>query len=280
MPIVTEHTTSGRASVLNRPSHELVLSVLEVSGVDTPAERAAAVTAALASPLCPVTVDGLPRQDIRAEPLGDAAGSWRVIVTYQSADSSPGGGPIVVDQVETTFSTGGGSARVRTGVESISDTASTAHGGTAPSYGAQINVTDQGTQGIDVIAPRHVERYTKGFAAAAITNAYKRTIAGLTGKTNDATWNGWNAGEALFLGATQTQSDGTGVRVQFEFEIRPDTTVELEGFGSPISVGGHDVIWTRSNASESGTPKRVVQVPESAHVVRVYERGDFGDLDL
>jgi hypothetical protein len=279
MATVVEFTQSGRGQSGRRPYEELVYTVYGADTTGTTvAERADAVAAVAAA--APTTASGLPRDTLEAVPLAGVSGAWRVTVRYSSPDSIAGGGAIVADAVTVEWDTTGATARVRSGVASISDTFATGFAGTAPSYGADVNVTDQGPQGVDVVASRLIMRLKKGFATADVTTAYMRTVAGLTGKTNDATFYGHAQGEALFLGATTLREDGTNTELQYQFSIRPNADVTLAGFGSAITVAGHNYLWTRSRMAESGTPVRLVPQVESAHVVQVYEQGDFDGLDL
>ena len=115
------------------------------------------------------------------------------------------------DDQQLSFKTGGGTQKI------IRSLGTTRYGPKAPDMGGLINVTANGVEGVEVHVPTLEFTIRRGFALDFVTNDYVKMLAGLTGSVNDDEFNGFAAGEVLFLGAEGTQSGGDPWQITFSF---------------------------------------------------------------
>jgi len=65
-----------------------------------------------------------------------------------------------------------------------------------------IGVTDTGVEGVEIVVPVYNFSETHYLPDGQVTQGYKLTLFGLTGKVNNGSFRGFAAGEVLFLGAS------------------------------------------------------------------------------
>jgi len=134
--------------------------------------------------------------------------------------------------------------------------------------------------GVDVPTADLRETYTINMKRSAITNAYKRTVADLTGKVNAYGFRGYKIGEVLFVGASYSAplKGKEDIQVTFNFRI---SLGETNAVISGTTVGakeGWEYVWARSeveNDTTNNTPKVVVN---GIYKSRVVHYGDFALL--
>ena len=139
--------------------------------------------------------------------------------------------------------------------------------------------------GVDVPTADLRESYTINMKRSAITNAFKRTVADLTGKVNAYGFRGYKIGEVLFVGASYSAplKGKDDIQVKFDFRI---SLKETNAIISGTTVGekeGWEYVWARSevqnetdqNSPDFGAPKVVVN---GIYKSRVVEYGDFALL--
>lgn len=101
----------------------------------------------------------------------------------------------------------------------------------------------------------------------------------LTGKTNDAAWRGFAAGEVLFQGVSGSYRSGDDVvELTFRFAASPNRTNINVGGITVSSKKGWDYMWVRYADNVDGD--NIVKQPVAVYVERVYEEGDFGGLGI
>jgi hypothetical protein len=223
----------------------------------------------------------LARDTVTVEPLyADAnasGGVWRGIAEYRVFVRPV---PAASGDSFYNFDTGGGSQHVTQSLGTMNSYAPT--GGTAATGHGAINTRwNNGSptvDGVDIIAPEYKFSETHYFADENITAAYKGIVFGLTGKMNNASFKGTDAGECLFLGASGQKRGSADWEITFNFGALPNKTNIAVG---DITVGtklGWDYMWVEYEADVSQTS--LVQKPKNVHVERVYEFGDFSTLNI
>lgn len=269
MPIiVTEKFESRRSTKGDNPSAELVYTVRGTN--DDLAARSAAEAES------PDTYDGLPRQTVSVEPVGFEL--WEATARYAQAQ---GGGFPQSGESVFSFDTGGGTQHITQSKQTISSHA--APGATAPDFKGAIGVTADGVEGVDITVPVYQFSETHYLPDSAVTQGYKATLFGLTGKVNNSAWKGFNAGEVLFLGATGSRRGTTSDsdwEITFRFAASPNATGIAVGPIGGISKRGWEYLWVRYADAEDAGSQAIVKRPVAAYVERVYDEGAFSALGI
>jgi hypothetical protein len=198
---------------------------------------------------------------------------WLVTVNYGFSQSGN------TNQTEYSFDTGGGSMKVTQTPSSLTINKYAKSGTTAPDFKGAIGVDDNSVNGCDIVVPAYSFSMTKSMAASAVNNTYKAYLFNLTGKVNHATWNGYNQGEALFLGASGSKHGRSGNwEIAYKFSCNPNKTGIQIGDITGIAKKGWEYLWVRY---EKGVDQNVlVQTPAAVYVHQVYEYGDFSLLGV
>lgn len=272
MPIeVFEKFESRRSTKANQGSQSFAELGYIVRGTDDDIEARNSAQA-----FSPDTYDGLPRQAIQIEPLGPQM--WDVAVRYGQTSSAA---PIPPGESSFTFETGGGSQRITQSLQTVSSYA--APGAVAPDFGGAIGVAADGPEGVDITVPIYQFSETHYFENSQVTSAYKGVIFGCTGKTNDAPFKGFAAGEVLFLGATGAKR-GAGPdddwEITFRFAASPNKTNMTIGSIVGVDKKGWEYLWVRYADAEDSGSGAIVKRPIAAYVERVYDAADFGALGI
>ncbi len=267
MPITVAEKFLSRPSTRgDNPQTELAYII---SGTDDDlAARSALASAA------PLTYDGLSRQTIQLDPLGD--GLWEGSAHYGSTASQQ----LQPGESSFAFDTGGGTQHI---TQSISTVASYAASGTPPDFQGAIGVTQDNVEGVDITVPIYQFSETHYLSHSVVTPTYRGTLFALTGKVNNASFKGLSAGECLFLGASGSRR-GTGSdddwEITFRFAASPNATGLTIGDITSINKGGWDYMWVRYQDAEDDTAKALIKKPVAVYVEKVYERANFADLGI
>jgi len=226
----------------------------------------------------PATYDGKPLNSYTAEPV-DETGPDTELWTIEAEYSSPRGGLVIpVGGSASSFDTTGGTRRL---LQSIKTQNSYALPGlTAPNFQGAIGVSDQGVEGVDIIAPIFTFQEIRAELDATVDAAFKAIIFGLTGRVNLTTWNGYEDGEVLFLGATGVQRGDDEWEIVYRFAASPNATDLTVGGIEDISKAGHDYLWALYRDEVDTDANQLVKVPYAVFVERVYERGEFSALSV
>jgi hypothetical protein len=210
-------------------------------------------------------------------------GGWFATVTYGVFQLKKF--PLVGEKYYN-FETGGGTQHVMFG---YSSTCYPAAGKATKDLKAAINISGWPPEvhGTDIIVPVFHWSETWYKTASSVNTAYQAALYGATGKTNIASFKGFNAGECLFLGASGSQRSGQGsygnvsaaddFEITFKFASSPNIS-NLQICGGAITItsaNGWDYIWVRTAPGNDGLP-----TPSEAHVVEVYQSTDFSVLGI
>jgi hypothetical protein len=215
--------------------------------------------------------------EIRATPE-EGHTHWLADVTYGSVTF---GGSTVppTSGTEESFDTTGGTTRIYQSITTVNVESTLA---AVPLFAGAIGLDSEGNaEGVDIVTPRYTFELRKTFAAATVNSAFKKNIATLTGKVNDATFKGFDAGEVLFMGARGTQNPTDGVwDIAFSFAVSPNQTGVTVGSIPTFDKKGWDYLWVQYAPTPDGSSNRMNLTPESAIVEQVYEYADFSTLGV
>ncbi len=247
---------------------------IEGSGTDD------AVKSALAAQ-SPTTYGGLVRDTYSAKEEGN--GLWIGEVRYVSA-SMQKREPQPVGSVRETFNTGGGTQHITQARETKMVYASGDFPVSMSDTNGAIGVTLEGeVQGCDVTVPAYNFTRRKVFQPGDVDNDCKAIIYALTGTVNDDEFEGFAAGEVLFLGAEGSDRDDGRYEINFNFSAKPNRTDVSVGDIEGIEYNGWDYVWILYAPKENDDTKLVMKKPVGVWVERVYDEGDFdglGDLSV
>lgn len=149
----------------------------------------------------------------------------------------------------------------------------TAFGTTPPAMGTVINWNGQAADGIDIVGPKLQFTIRKRKAGSLITLAYVNTLVSLTGKTNNAVFLGFAAGELLFLGADGQQVRGGDTEITFSFAASINAASATVNGVSVTDIKGHDYVWTYYEPATANTPS-----VKGVYRATLYDSGDFSLL--
>ena len=140
---------------------------------------------------------------------------------------------------------------------------------------------DSAITGVDILVPTLRESYTKNIKISKLTNAFRRKIAGLTGKINSKSFKGWDRGEVLFLGCSFSAPvrGAEKIIVTFNFAIQlNEENAEIQG--TKFRKDGWTYVWSIAGTNiDPGmtTPQNKVT---GIYGSQVYQYADFGALGL
>ena len=258
---IAEKIGSGELSSGDNPGAQLVYLI---SGTSSEAAALAEL-----QDTAPDPHEGLARKGCSVEPYGEVAGMWEGTATYAAPEE------VQQEVGESTyrFSTGGGSQHITASRGTTKYPAAT-----APDYKNAIGVTKDGVEGVDILVPKFEWSETHTIAAASVTTAYITIIRKLTGKTNNAAWQGYAAGEVLFLGAEGSKRGDGDWDITFNFAAGENVTGITVGGITGIDKKAWEYIWIRFKDVEDTAKKMIVKQAEAVYVEKVYEEGDLSTL--
>lgn len=246
------------------------------------ASETAAVAAVHADPACPSYISSLPRDNnaTQAEEItpsvdpGDLdTTDWRVVVNWGLSGGSPQTG------LNYSFSIGGGSYH-RNYAESQTAYDPPRGGLTAPSVGLAINFDGDEVHGVSVPAQPSMEFTIEAKKTASdVDNAYLTTVSDLVYKTNSATFEGWAAGEVLFMGLTGSRTGDDEFTLNYKFGRNPNKTGQTVAGATAVAYNGWDYVWVRWEKTDEGD-NGIGSRAEGVYVAVVHESGSFAGLGL
>jgi hypothetical protein len=133
---------------------------------------------------------------------------------------------------------------------------------------------------VDITVPVYNFSETHILANATVTNTYKGKLAALTGKTNNAAFKGFAAGECLFLFASGSKRGKGDWEISFRFAASPNKTGLTVGDITGIAKKGWEYLWVRYEDSVDVTAKALVKKPLAVYIEKVYDEGSFADLAI
>ncbi len=262
MPVTIVEKFDSRESTVGIESPNIDLLYV-VQGTDDDSVVKATVEATM-----PAIYSGLVFQDYHITPLG--AGVWEVSVRYGKKEPKDTG------ESQFSFDTGGGTTHITQSLQTIAKYAPA--GKTAPDFKGAIGVTQDSVEGTDVTIPVYNFTETHYIAAALVTGAYKATLFSLTGRTNNAPFKGFAAGEVLFLGASGSLRGEDDWEITFRFAASANVTGLTIGDIVGVDKKGWEYLWVRYADAEDQNV--LVKKPIAVYVERVYEEGDFSLLGI
>lgn len=146
-----------------------------------------------------------------------------------------------------------------------------------PDYRGAIGVSRNGVAGTDITIPRGEFTLTRQFEFFDLSDI--AVVMGLTGKTNNAPFLGFNTGELLFLGGSGAPNSEGQARVVYKFAGNANLG-EFELCENLVIPGkkAWEYIWVYYGEEvENG---RIISSPTAAYVERVYDEGDFSLLGI
>jgi hypothetical protein len=219
--------------------------------------------------VAPALYDGLQLASISRTRIADEA--WEFTLAYANVPA-PGG-------YEVTIDTTGGTVRV---TEAFAASVFQGAGMTPLTHGTAINVSDGKVEGVDrvigALKLNIVAKIAKKWVTDPIT--YAKTIANLTGFTNNAPYLGFATGELLFLGASGQIISSSDPTLTFTFEASPNVTGGQIGPITGITKAGHDYLWVDYQREKDANSKRDILVPRAVYVDRLYNAADFSPLQI
>lgn len=220
---------------------------------------------------------GLPTMRLRAEQysvsfLGDNA--WQVTIQYEKNGADDGNEPL---KRARSFDTSGGTQHI------TQAHAETIFGG-GPSYENAIGVDDNAVNGVDIVVPALQWQESYDVPNQYITNAYIKSVAGVTGTVNNSSFRGFAAGEVLFVGCAGSQEwdddKGRGPwSLSYRFVASQNVTGQSVGTLS-VNKKGHEYLWVVYKNENDSETVSMVKKPKYAYVNKVYRDGDFSLLGI
>lgn len=134
--------------------------------------------------------------------------------------------------------------------------------------------------GVDVPTADMRESYTITMKRSAITRQFKRDIAFLTGRVNRYEFQGYYAGEVLFVGASYSSKlkSKEDIEVTFNFRINLKETNAVISGTTVGAKDGWDYVWARSEVQNDTTTNKPKVVINGIYKSRVVLDGDFALL--
>lgn len=199
------------------------------------------------------------RQDVRVSAVGYDL--WDVEVPYGKLDKTTG-------QYRFSFNTTGGTVRI---TQAKSHIATFPAGG--PDHGGAIDVDGREVKGADIVIPALKLSYTFRHPLGIVNEALAVRLARITGQVNSATWHGFLAGEALFLGCNGSGGTDTESEVTYEIACSQNLTSATIGGITGVNKKGWEISWVSfADAVDGGKP---VREAEYIYVERVYDTFNF-----
>lgn len=204
-----------------------------------------------------------------------APDTWRCEMRYRAFElPAPG-------DIEISFDTEGGTARVTQALAHLSDHAPS--GETPANFYGAINVTDSGVEGTDIEVPAFNFEYHVTFTAASVTQTYATTLGLMTKSVNQSLWHGFAAGTVFFRGVSSPKIKKSAPTADLVFKFRYEPVDSARTDANSISLpdrNGHDVLWYSQRRDVDTSAERLTHRSVSAHIDRVYSYANFSTLNL
>jgi PKD repeat protein len=144
-----------------------------------------------------------------------------------------------------------------------------------PNYNQAIGVTKDRVEGTDKFVPKF--EFSITVKTYPVTLEFLRTVRSIVGKTNDAAWRGFAAGELLYMGMTGQCEPNNFWTLTHKFAAGENLTVQVTP-DLKIDKGAWEYLWcTYQQTVLNGV---ALQVPRAAYVEKIYDSADFNTLRL
>ncbi len=180
------------------------------------------------------------------------------------------------------FDTTGGTVKIYTSKATAKYNAS---GRTAPDFksaiGVKVTGKDAEPEGVEIVTPGLKLTAKYKWPKDTIDIAYVKTVAGLTGFTNNAPWYSFAQGELLFLGCSGEIATGVPTEIEYHYLASSNATGLSIGTAiTGIAKKGHEYLWVCFEADSDGSAQKLIQQPLGAYVERVYGEADFEEFGI
>jgi hypothetical protein len=220
--------------------------------------------------IAPTGFDNLPRLSYGVEPIAPML--WLGFSRYGKRTVSETG----VKQYQ--FDTGGGTQHITQSLSTVQRYGRT--GFIAPNFLGAIGVSQGSVEGVDIVVPVYNFSEVNYESDSQVDAAYRQILFNLTGKVNNNTWNGYAAGEVLFLGAAGSMRAGGDWEITYRFAASPNLSGLNVGDITGIAKQGWQYMWVQYIDEEDSTAKSLIKRPWSVHIEQVYPYGDFSGLHV
>jgi hypothetical protein len=200
---------------------------------------------------CPLEYEGLTRVSVELEPIDPdeetATGAWKVTARYSGQQIVQLGGEgdfafeISGQTVHVTHS------KATVAVKTIPDYTPKNYKGAVGVSGPPGDIT---IEGADVETRAFTWSETHRLSASTVTWAYRRQLAALYGKVNNASFRGWPAYEVKFLGASGSKRGRDEWEITFRFAQSPNVSGGSIGDITGIDKKGWEYVWVRFEEME------------------------------
>lgn len=239
-------------------------------GSDDAADIAAEAVSAI-----PSTVNGFGRQPLRYRHLG--AEIWMVSARWATGTEQP---PPPIQQTDGwvyEYDTGETSIHRTHSIDTVDSGACTGFA-TVPDQGNAVNVSTDGVAGFDIPVSDGRLMRRRIMDKDDVSASWLRSMQQLAFSTNDGTWEGWSAGEALYRKTRYSDRlDGT-VEIVQEFSVGANVSSTFYG-ATGIAKNAHEYLWVLTETIEDPTAKTLVSTPRAVYVERVFPELDFDALE-
>jgi len=221
------------------------------------------------------TYSNLVVQSYSVDPIPGVTNLHRGVVRYGFPDSERTQEPKDTNEEEQSFDTTGRTAHI---TDALDQVIYDLGGSKAAPVTSAINIGIDGqVEGIDVVIPTLRWQIKRYHPDADVTNAYIRDLAELTGRTNDATFRGFEPEEVLYLGVSGNQRGrgDWGLTHYFEAAASSQYGQHLVSF---TKKGWHHV-WTYFTEKD-GANNTIETEAIGVYDAQIYPTGDFSKIKL
>jgi hypothetical protein len=265
----------------------------ELEGAETVLNTVEEMQTYLLTSVAPSSYTGLPRGSAVSRTTNDGM-VWTFVVPYGFAAI------IQSPSTRRRVQIGGRTETIKTSLATVGQYGNILPadvdpaGVASPMFSGQINVQQDGTvNGLSIVVSSLDFTITieKTFANEAERTDYEYAVYSCSGRVNDATFEGFSAGEVLLKGGSGEQLDEDGLRFRWtlEFSYSQNVTgLTLPGLKDETAVPheidkkGWEYLWTRTSGGTvviDGKTKATSKI-DAALVEKVYELADFTLLEI
>jgi len=161
--------------------------------------------------------------------------------------------------------------------------------GPSPDVGNAIGVGERGVDGVEIIVPSVRFSVDWIYPGDTVNPTFRRIIADLVGKINDAPAFGYSTGEVLLAGASleeRVRPQDSVWDARFDFLVSRDATFEYPpglvpaGDPDPIPKPGWSFLWVQYQSKPSGASGVDKPQAVAVYVAETYEQADFTQLQI
>lgn len=219
----------------------------------------------------PATFRGMTRQSYQIKQIGPDI--WEAGVKYDRRETREAG------THTTAFDTTGGTQHVNYSLFT-SVLGTTAGVAESADFKRAINVTKDGIDGTDIIAPQLQLVETHYLADTTVTDEYVKRVRDFTGTVNNAAWRGWEEGEVLFMGARGAKRGTEDWEITFTFNLGKNQTGLTIAGSTPFDKKAWEYLWVYYVEAVDPVAKCVVRKPKYFYVEQVYHTKTFELLEI